>query len=151
MRRGKYGPRSRPLYAAFLPSLDRPLSHFKQCSGNGGFPSPIGLGTTILRKHFQSDRPLLNVSRQLLDELLRALPGFHPSLEDFCQSRTTITVPRPFLWKCFELLDLQTQQQHFITRNREKRTVAEDLAPRPLCGRDLGLAAPKLYFIMALY
>ena len=73
-----------------------------------------------LRKHLQSDRPLLNISKRLLRELLAALPGFRPALEEYCQSSTVITVPRTFLWKCFELLDLQLQQQHLITKNRDE-------------------------------
>ena len=43
-----------------------------------------------------------------------------------------ITVPRTFLWKCFELLDLQIQQQHTIMRNREESNR----------GRGLGTSAP---------
>ena len=50
-----------------------------------------------LRKHLQSDRPLLNISKRLLRELLAALPGFRPALEEYCQSSTVITVPRTFL------------------------------------------------------
>ena len=99
-----------------------------------------------LRRHFQSDRPLLNVSRQLLNELLQALPGFHPSLEEFCQSRTTITVPRPFLWKCFDLLDLQTQQQHFITRNREEADRSRGLGTSAPMWQRLRSSCPKTVF-----
>ena len=80
-----------------------------------------------LRKHLQTDQPLLNISKQLLQELLAALPGFRPSLEEYCQSPTMITVPRTFLWKCFELLDLQLQQQHLITRNRDETTRSRGL------------------------
>ena len=39
-------------------------------------------------KHLQTDQPLLNISKQLLQELLAALPGFRPSLEEYCQSPT---------------------------------------------------------------
>ena len=85
-----------------------------------------------LRKHLHTNRPLLNISKQLLQELLSTLPGFRPSLGEYCQSLTTITVPRTFLWKCFELLDLQVQQQHFITRNRDETTRS----------RGLGTSAP---------
>ena len=31
------------------------------------------------------------------------VPGFSPSLAEFCQSSNYITIPRTFLWKCFEL------------------------------------------------
>ena len=31
-------------------------------------------------------------------------------------------VPRTFLWKCFEFLDLQLQRLHLITRNRDETT-----------------------------
>ena len=89
---------------------------------------------------------MLNVSRQLLDELLQALPGFHPSLEEFCQSRTTITVPRPFLWKCFELLDLQTQQQHFITRNRDEADRSRGLGTSAPMWQRLRSSCPKTVF-----
>ena len=99
-----------------------------------------------LRKHFQSDKPLLNISRQLLDELLQALPGFQPSLAEFCQSRTTITVPRPFLWKCFELLDLQIQQQHFITRNREEADRSRGLGTSAPMWQRLRSSCPKTVF-----
>ena len=37
------------------------------------------------------------------------VPGFSPSLAEFCQSSNYITIPRTFLWKCFELVDLQIQ------------------------------------------
>ena len=86
----------------------------------------------VLRKHLQKEHPLLNLSKRLVYELLAALPGFSPVLTDFCQSATTITVPRTFLWKCFELLDLQIQQQHTIMRNREESNR----------GRGLGTSAP---------
>ena len=104
-----------------------------------------------LRKHLQSDRSLLNISKRLLRELLAALPGFRPALEEYCQSSTVITVPRTFLWKCFELLDLQLQQQHLITRNRDETTRSRGLGTNAPCGRDFGLVARELYFIMVRF
>ena len=86
----------------------------------------------ILRKYLQAEQPVLNLPKRLVDELIAALPGFTPTLAEFCQSPTTITVPRTFLWKCFELLDLQIQQQHIITRNRDEINR----------GRGLGTSAP---------
>ena len=83
---------------------------------------PGGSHTALDGKKIQSDQPLLNISKHLLQELLAVLPGFRPALEEYCQSSTVITVPRTFLWKCFELLDLQLQQQHLITRNRDETT-----------------------------
>ena len=99
-----------------------------------------------MRKHFQSDKPLLNISRQLFDELLQALPGFNPPLEEFCQSQTSITVPRPFLWKCFELLDLQIQQQHFITRNRDEADRSRGLGTSAPMWQRLRASCPKTVF-----
>ena len=99
-----------------------------------------------LRKQLQGDKPLLNVSKQLLDELLQALPGFRPSLHEFCQSQTSITVPRPFLWKCFELLDLQIQQQHFITRNRDETDRSRGLGTSAPMWQRLRASCPKTVF-----
>ena len=99
-----------------------------------------------LRKHLHTNRPLLNISKQLLQELLSALPGFRPSLGEYCQSPTTITVPRTFLWKCFELLDLQVQQQHFITRNRDETTRSRDLGTSAQMWQRLRASCPRSVF-----
>ena len=99
-----------------------------------------------LRKHLQTDQPLLNISKQLLQELLAALPGFRPSLEEYCQSPTMITVPRTFLWKCFELLDLQLQQQHLITRNRDETTRSRGLGTCAPLWQRLRACCPRTVF-----
>ena len=99
-----------------------------------------------LRKHLQSDRPLLNISKRLLRELLAALPGFRPALEEYCQSSTVITVPRTFLWKCFELLDLQLQQQHLITRNRDETTRSRGLGTNAPLWQRLRASCPRTVF-----
>ena len=99
-----------------------------------------------LRKHLQSNCALLNVSQQLLRELLAALPGFHPSLTEFCQSPTTITVPRTFLWRCFELLDLQVQRQHWITRNREETHRSRGLGTTAPLWQRLRASCPRSVF-----
>ena len=99
-----------------------------------------------LRKHLQTDQPLLNISKQLLQELLAALPGFRPSLEEYCQSPTMITVPRTFLWKCFEFLDLQLQQQHLITRNRDETTRSRGLGTSAPLWQRLRACCPRTVF-----
>ena len=99
-----------------------------------------------LRKHFQTDQPLLNISKQLLQELLAALPGFRPSLDEYCQSPTMITVPRTFLWKCFEVLDLQLQQQHLITRNRDETTRSRGLGTSAPLWQRLRASCPRTVF-----
>ena len=99
-----------------------------------------------LRKHLQSDRPLLNISKRLLRELLAALPGFRPALDEYCQSSTVITVPRTFLWKCFELLDLQLQQQHLITRNRDETTRSRGLGTNAPLWQRLRASCPRTVF-----
>ena len=99
-----------------------------------------------LRKYLQSNHPMLNVSQQLLHELLAALPGFHPTLSDFCQSTTTITVPRTFLWRCFELLDLQIQQQHWITRNRAETHRSRGLGTMAPLWQRLRASCPRSVF-----
>jgi len=101
-----------------------------------------------LRKHLQTDQPLLNISKQLLQELLAAVPGFRPSLTEFCQSPTVITVPRTFLWKCFEVLDLQLQQQHFITRNRDETTRSRGLGTSAPLWQRLRASCPRTVFYM---
>ena len=99
-----------------------------------------------LRKHLQTDQPLLNISKQLLQELLAAVPGFRPSLTEFGQSPTMITVPRTFLWKCFEVLDLQLQQQHFITRNRDETTRSRGLGTSAPLWQRLRASCPRTVF-----
>ena len=99
-----------------------------------------------LRKHLQTDQPLLNISKQLLHEMLTALPGFRPSLDQFCQSSTVISVPRTFLWKCFELLDLQIQQQHLITRNRDETTRSRGLGTSAPLWQRLRASCPRAVF-----
>ena len=99
-----------------------------------------------LRKHLQTDQPLLKISKQLLQELLAAVPGFRPSLAEFCQSPTMITVPRTFLWKCFEVLDLQLQQQHFITRNRDETTRSRGLGTSAPLWQRLRASCPRTVF-----
>ena len=99
-----------------------------------------------LRKHLQSNHSMLNVSQQLLRELLTALPGFHPTLSEFCQSSTTITVPRTFLWRCFELLDLQIQQQHWITRNRSETHRSRGLGTTAPLWQRLRASCPRSVF-----
>ena len=99
-----------------------------------------------LRKHLQTDQPLLNISKQLLQELLEAVPGFKPSLSEFCQSPTMITVPRTFLWKCFEVLDLQLQQQHLITRNRDETTRSRGLGTSAPLWQRLRASCPRTVF-----
>ena len=99
-----------------------------------------------LRKHLQSNHSMLNISQQLLRELLTALPGFHPTLSEFCQSTTTITVPRTFLWRCFELLDLQIQQQHWITRNRAETHRSRGLGTTAPLWQRLRASCPRSVF-----
>ena len=99
-----------------------------------------------LRKYLQSNHSMLNVSQQLLRELLTALPGFHPTLSEFCQSTTTITVPRTFLWRCFELLDLQIQQQHWITRNRTETHRSRGLGTTAPLWQRLRASCPRSVF-----
>ena len=99
-----------------------------------------------LRKHLQTDQPLLNISKQLLHEMLTALPGFRPSLDEFCQSSTVISVPRTFLWKCFEILDLQIQQQHLITRNRDETTRSRGLGTSAPLWQRLRASCPRAVF-----
>ena len=99
-----------------------------------------------LRKHLQTNQPLLNISKQLLQELLSPLPGFRPSTAEYCQSPTAITVPRTFLWKCFELLDLQIQQQHFITRNRDETTRSRGLGTSAPMWQRLRASCPRSVF-----
>ena len=99
-----------------------------------------------LRKHLQTDQPLLNISKQLLQELLAALAGFRPSLDEYCQSPTMITVPRTFLWKCFEVLDLQLQQQHLITRNRDETTRSRGLGTSAPLWQRLRASCPRTVF-----
>ena len=82
-----------------------------------------------LRKHLQTEQPLLNISKRLLEELLSALPGFQPTLSEFCQSHTMISVPRTFLWKCFELLDLRYNSNILLQETETKLVEVEDLAP----------------------
>ena len=101
-----------------------------------------------LRKHLQTDQPLLNISKQLLQELLAAVPSFRPSLTEFCQSPTMITVPRTFLWKCFEVLDLQLQQQHLITRNRDETTRSRGLGTSAPLWQRLRASCPRTVFYM---
>ena len=99
-----------------------------------------------LRKYLQSNHSMLNVSQQLLRELLTALPGFHPNLSEFCQSATTITVPQTFLWRCFELLDLQIQQQHWITRNRAETHRSRGLGTTAPLWQGLRASCPRSVF-----
>ena len=87
-----------------------------------------------------------NISKRLLRELLAALPGFRPALEEYCQSSTVITVPRTFLWKCLELLDLQLQQQHLITRNRDETTRSRDLGTNAPLWQRLRASCPRTVF-----
>ena len=87
-----------------------------------------------LRKHLQADQPLLNISKRLLDELLAALPEFAPVLVEFSiayYNHSTSNLPLEVLRVTG--LDLQVQQQHFITRNRRKATAAVVLEPVLRC------------------
>ena len=99
-----------------------------------------------LRKYLQTEQPLLNMSKRLLDELLAVLPGFHPTLNEYCQTSTMITVPRTFLWKCFELLDLQIQQQHFISRNRDETHRSRGLGTSAPLWQRLRASCPRAVF-----
>ena len=99
-----------------------------------------------LRKHLQTDQPLLNISKRLFQELLSALPGFKPALDEYGQTPAMITVPRTFLWKCFELLDLQLQQQHVITRNRTETNRSRGLGTRAPLWQRLRASCPRAVF-----
>ena len=99
-----------------------------------------------LRKYLQTEQPLLTVSKRLLDELLAALPGFNPNLDEYCQTPTGITVPRTFLWKCFEFLDLQIQQHHFIARNRDEANRSRGLGTSAPLWQRLRASCPRAVF-----
>ena len=104
-----------------------------------------------LRKHLQSDRPLLNISKRLLRELLAALPGFRPALDEYCQSSTVITVPRTFLGSVSSSL-IYSCNNNILSLGIEMKLPAvvawELMLP---CGRDYELVARELSFIMVLF
>ena len=137
----------------FLVSQPR-LNPCRHCSGNGGCHFRNGLGISIAEKHLQTDQPLLNISKQLLQELLTRTPcgasRIPAFLEEYCQSPTMITVPRTFLWKCFEFLDLQLQQQHLITRNRDETTRSRGLGTSAPLWQRLRACCPRRVSIMVL-
>ena len=59
-----------------------------------------------------------------------------------------ITVPRTFLWKCFEVLDLQLQQQHLITRNRDETTRSRGLGTSAPLWQRSRASCPRTVFYM---
>ena len=51
-----------------------------------------------------------------------------------------------YLWKCFELLDLQLQQQHLITRNRDETTRSRGLGTCAPLWQRLRACCPRTVF-----
>ena len=52
----------------------------------------------------------------------------------------------PSLWKCFELLDLQLQQQHLITRNRDETIRSRGLGTNAPLWQRLRASCPRTVF-----
>ena len=92
-----------------------------------------------------------NISKRLLRELLAALPGFRPALEEYCQSSTVTRFLVPSFGSVSSSLIFSYNNSILSLGIEMKLPAVVTWALMPLCGRDCELAARELYFIMVLF